>query len=51
MTSTATTCTGVFVEIYNDYDTHLNQIVQLRSFNSSALLENYTLSIDLPEDL
>jgi hypothetical protein len=39
---------GVFVEIY--YDTHVNQIVQLRRFTSAAPLENYTLSIELPED-
>jgi hypothetical protein len=39
---------GVFVEIY--FDTHVNQIVQLRSFTSAAPLENYTLSIELPED-
>jgi hypothetical protein len=39
---------GVFVDIF--YDTHFNQIVQLRSFTSAAL-ENYTLSIELPEDL
>jgi hypothetical protein len=40
---------GVFVEIY--FDTHVNQIVQLRSFTSAAPLENYTLSIVLLEDL
>jgi hypothetical protein len=39
---------GVFVEIY--FDTHVNQIVQLRSFTSAAPLENYMLSIELPED-
>jgi hypothetical protein len=38
-----------FVEIF--YDTHVNQIVQLRSFTSAAPLENYTLSIELPGDL
>jgi hypothetical protein len=37
---------GFFVEIY--YDTHVNQIMQLRSFTSAAPLENYTLSIELP---
>jgi hypothetical protein len=37
-----------FVEVY--YDTHVNQIVQLRSFTSAAPLENYTLSIELPGD-
>jgi hypothetical protein len=40
---------GVFVEIY--FDTHVNQIVQLRSFTSAAPLENYTFRIRLPEDL
>jgi hypothetical protein len=40
---------GVFVEIH--FDTHVNQIVQVRSFTSAAPLENYTLSIELPEDL
>jgi hypothetical protein len=40
---------GFFVEVY--YDTHINQIVQFRSFTSAALLENYTLSIELPEDI
>jgi hypothetical protein len=40
---------GVFVEIY--FDTHINQIVRLRSFTSAAPLENYTLSIELPGDL
>jgi hypothetical protein len=40
---------GVFVEIY--FDTHVNQIVQLRSFTSAAPLENYTLRVRLPEDL
>jgi hypothetical protein len=39
---------GVFVEIY--YDTHVNQIVQIRSFTSAAPLENYTPSIKLPEN-
>jgi hypothetical protein len=38
-----------FVEVY--YDTHVNQIVHLRSFTSAAPLENYTLSIELPEGL
>jgi hypothetical protein len=38
-----------FVEVY--YDTHVNQIVQLRSFTSAAPLENYTLNIELPEGL
>jgi hypothetical protein len=40
---------GVFVEIY--YDTHVNQIVQLRSFTCAAPLENYTLNIEMPEGL
>jgi hypothetical protein len=40
---------GFFVEVY--YDTRINQIVQLRSFTSSAALDNYMLSIELPEDL
>jgi hypothetical protein len=40
---------GVFVEIH--YDTHLYQVVHLRSFTSAAPLENYTLSIELPEVL
>jgi hypothetical protein len=40
---------GLFVEIH--YDTHVKQIVQLRSFTSAAPLENYTLSIELPKDL
>jgi hypothetical protein len=40
---------GFFVEVY--YDTHINQIVQLRSFTSVAPLENYMLSIKLPEDI
>jgi hypothetical protein len=39
---------GVFVEIY--YDTHVNQIVQLRSFTSTVQLDNYTLNIELLED-
>jgi hypothetical protein len=37
-----------FVEIF--YDTHVNQIVQLRSFTSAAPLENYAVSIELPEE-
>jgi hypothetical protein len=40
---------GVFVEIH--YDTHLYQVVHLRSFISAAPLENYTLNIKLPKDL
>jgi hypothetical protein len=40
---------GVFVEIH--FDTHLNQIVRLRSFNSATPLEDYTLSIHLPGGL
>jgi hypothetical protein len=40
---------GVFVKIH--YDTHLYRVVQLRSFTSAAPLENYLLTIKLPEDL
>jgi hypothetical protein len=38
-----------FVELY--YDTHANELVRLQRFRSAAPLENYTLSIQLPEDL
>jgi hypothetical protein len=37
-----------FVELY--YDTHMNQIVQLRSFTSARPLENYTAYVPLPEN-
>jgi hypothetical protein len=38
-----------FVELY--YDMYANELVRLRSFHSAAPLENYTFSIQLPEDL
>jgi hypothetical protein len=39
----------VFVEVY--FNTHINQTVRLRSFTSTTPLEDYTVSIELPEDL
>jgi hypothetical protein len=39
---------GFFVELY--YDTHANELARLRSFRNAGPLENYTLSIELPED-
>jgi hypothetical protein len=38
-----------FVEVC--YNTHTDRVVQLRSFTSAAPLENYTLSIELPQVL
>jgi len=38
---------GFFVEIY--YDTHANEIARLRSFRSSVLLEDYAVSVRLPQ--
>jgi hypothetical protein len=40
---------GVFVEIY--YDTHANEIVQIRATASLSQLEDYTGSIRLPKNL
>jgi hypothetical protein len=39
---------GFFVEIY--YNTHSGQVLLLQSFTSTTLLENYTSSIELPQD-
>lgn len=38
---------GFFVEVY--YNTYTGQVLLLQSFTSTALLEDYTLSIELPE--
>jgi hypothetical protein len=38
---------GFFVELY--YDTYANELVRLWSFQNAEPLENYTLSIKLPE--
>jgi hypothetical protein len=38
-----------FVEVY--YNTHTGQVLLLQRFTSAAPLENYTLSIELPEYL
>jgi hypothetical protein len=40
---------GFFVEF--GYDAHDGRIIVRRSFTSATLLEDYTLSIKLPEDL
>jgi hypothetical protein len=40
---------GVFVEV--NYDVYASRIMLLQSFTSAALLEVYTLSIELPGDL
>lgn len=40
---------GVFVELY--YDTYTKEITQLKSFTSSAPLEDYTAYIQLPEGI
>ena len=37
---------GPFVEIF--YDTHADEITRLRAFTSSAPLEDYVVSIQLP---
>jgi hypothetical protein len=37
-----------FVEVY--YNTHTGQVLLLQSFTSTMLLENYTSSIELPQD-
>jgi hypothetical protein len=39
---------GFFVELY--YDTHANELVRLRSFSSPEPLEDYAVSVRLPED-
>jgi hypothetical protein len=38
-----------FVELY--YDIHANELVRLHSFTSAAPLENYTLYVQLPDEL
>jgi hypothetical protein len=38
-----------FVEVY--YNIYTGRVVLLRSFTSATPLENYTLSIELPEEL
>ncbi|MGI4820395.1 MAG: hypothetical protein ACRYFV_04200 [Janthinobacterium lividum] len=38
-----------FVEVY--YNTHTGQVLLLQSLTSTAPLENYMLSIELPKDL
>ena len=40
---------GVFVELY--YDTHRNEITNLRAFTSAAQLEDYTPYVLLHDDL
>jgi hypothetical protein len=40
---------GFFVELY--LNTHTSQVLLLQSFTSTALLEEYMLNIELPEDL
>ena len=40
---------GVFVELH--YDTHRNEITNLRAFTSAAQLEDYTPFVVLPDDL
>ena len=39
---------GFFVELY--YDTHANELVRLHSFTSAAPLEDYAVSVRLPDD-
>jgi hypothetical protein len=40
---------GFFMEVY--YNTHTGQVLLLQILTSTAPLENYTLSIELPKDL
>ena len=40
---------GVFMELY--YDTHRNEITNLRAFTSAAPLEDYTPYVVLPDGL